>query len=90
MNCHDIMLYVCLSMLYIFSGSMGVQNISALRGDKTMLHVGGFFTFDETVPVTAVMPEVAQRAIDHINNLPFLLHDYELRLRWGFTKVSLS
>ncbi len=55
---------------------------------KTPLYVGGFFTFDETVAATARLPQVAQKAIEHINNVPFLLDEYELRLRWGYTKAS--
>ena len=78
----------CLSGLCSSSGNNTQTATGATKnGGKTPLYIGGFFPYDETIYVTAGMPRVAQTAVDHINNMPFLLQDYELRLRWGYTKV---
>ncbi|XP_072030527.1 gamma-aminobutyric acid type B receptor subunit 2-like [Amphiura filiformis] len=81
---HSCLVCFCLAHLCLTARCM--NSSSSDHHGKTPLYVGGFFTFDETVSATAKLPQVAMKAIEHINNLSFLLDDYELRLRWGYTK----
>ncbi|XP_030853025.1 gamma-aminobutyric acid type B receptor subunit 2-like [Strongylocentrotus purpuratus] len=54
---------------------------------KIPIYVGGFFPI-EGHWAHELLPRTVQTAIDHVNELPGILDDYELRMRWNWTMGS--
>ena len=60
-----------------------------VNNGKIPIYVGGFFPIGGH-PAFNSLPGTVQTAIDHINSLQGILDDYELRMRWNWTNVSIG
>ena len=74
--------------IYIFGTSFLTQAVEG-RKEKTPIYIGGFFPIGGH-PAFVSLPHTVQTAINHVNSLPGILDDYELRMRWNWTSVSQS
>ncbi|XP_071477852.1 gamma-aminobutyric acid type B receptor subunit 2-like [Diadema antillarum] len=65
------------------------SSVSSTTGSvrKTPIYIGAFFPF-EGEEAFADLPDTVQTAIDHVNELPGFLDNYQLRMRWNWTNGS--
>ena len=84
-----IITYICLLILsdvpLCFSNSTATT--ASPDQDRTPVYIGGFFSHGGTWDASGILPAV-QMAIDHINERPDILPDYELRMVWNDTQVG--
>ena len=69
----------------------GVQVKATRMGNATgkrPVYIGAFLP--SFLPAYSTLAETLQVAVDHVNNLTGILDDFELRLRWNWTKVRIS
>lgn len=59
------------------------------RDGKIPIYLGGFFTLGGNWDGSGILP-VVEMALEHVNNRPDLLADYELRMVWNDTQVRHS
>ncbi|XP_041469544.1 uncharacterized protein LOC121419238 isoform X1 [Lytechinus variegatus] len=62
--------------------SHGISN-----DDKIPIYLGGFFTLGGNWDGSGILP-VVEMALEHINNRPDLLADYDLRMVWNDTQCD--
>ena len=65
-----------------------LTTINFARCDKIPIYLGGFFSHTGVWISSGVLPAV-EMALDHINERPDVLANYELRMVWNDTGVSL-
>ncbi|XP_030853026.1 gamma-aminobutyric acid type B receptor subunit 2-like [Strongylocentrotus purpuratus] len=69
------------------STSTSSASTESMTISKIPIYVGGFFPIEGHSAFES-LPRTVQTAIDHVNELPGILDDYELRMRWNWTMGS--
>ena len=65
------------------------NNVSSKSSDdKIPIYLGGFFAYTGAWASTGVLPAV-EMALEHINARPDILADYDLRMVWNDSGVSI-
>ncbi len=57
---------------------------------KIPLYIGGIFPFSDTHVFLGSFPRIVLAAVEHVNEMEGLLDEYELRMKWGWTYVSIK
>ena len=92
-NVAEYCLYACaLACLFQICGGQDMEPSTDTpskvhRGGKIPLYLGGYFPLGGGWDGSGFVVS-SQMALDHINNNPNILEDYELRMVWNDTQVS--